>query len=192
MKTKIKVLPEEIRGKIAAGEVIERPASVLKELLENAFDAKAKTFKIEFYKGGLEKIVVYDDGEGMPPEDLKLCFLPFATSKINSLSDIYNLQTYGFRGEALASIAQVSRLKIVSKEKNEVLPYEILVEFGKLKTFKPSNLKEGTLVEVKDLFENLPARRAFLKSVKTERAKNLEIIRALMLSHPEKSFFSQS
>lgn len=189
MKPKIQILPEELRGKIAAGEVIERPASVIKELLENAFDAGASEIKIEFSKGGLEKIVLYDNGEGMGPEDLKLCYRSFATSKIKEISDLYHLKTYGFRGEALASIAQVSRLRILSKERGKSLSFEVLVEFGKERAYKPSHLKEGTLVEVKDLFENLPARKAFLKSIKTERSKNLEIIKALMLTHPEISFF---
>ncbi|MFN3407298.1 MAG: DNA mismatch repair endonuclease MutL, partial [Caldimicrobium sp.] len=188
MPSKIKPLPEELRNKIAAGEVIERPASVIKELLENAFDACASEIKIEFTKGGLEKILIYDNGEGMSPQDLRLCYKPFATSKIHTIQDLYNLQTYGFRGEALASIAQVSRLKIMSKEKNEAISFEVLVEFGKEKSFKPANLKEGTLVEIRDLFENLPARKAFLKSLKAERAKNLELIKALMLTHPEMKF----
>ncbi|MFN4196574.1 MAG: DNA mismatch repair endonuclease MutL [Caldimicrobium sp.] len=188
MPSKIKPLPEEIRNKIAAGEVIERPASVIKELLENAFDACASEIKIEFTKGGLEKILVYDNGEGMSPQDLRLCYKPFTTSKIHTIQDLYNLQTYGFRGEALASIAQVSRLKIISKDTQEAFSFEVLVEFGKEKSFKPANLKEGTLVEVRDLFENLPARKAFLKSIKAEKAKNLELIKALMLTHPEIKF----
>ncbi len=185
MKSKIQLLPEEVRKKIAAGEVIERPASVLKELLENAYDAGATEIKIEFSKGGLENITVYDNGEGMSPEDLKLCYHSFTTSKIKSFSDLYNLQTYGFRGEALSSIAQVSRLRIVSRERGSPHSFEVYIEFGKEKIFKPSQLKEGTLIEVRDLFENVPARKAFLKSIKTERAKNLELIKALMLTHPE-------
>ncbi len=185
---KIQKIPEEIRGKIAAGEVIDRPASILKELIENALDAKAQKIKIEIIKGGLEKIVVYDDGEGMSPEDLKLAYLPFTTSKIRKLSDIYNLYTYGFRGEALNSIAQVSRLRILSKERGEDLAFEILIEFGKEKHFKPGKIKEGTLVEVRDLFENLPARKAFLKNPRTETLKNMEILKALMLTHPEVRF----
>ncbi|MFN3921864.1 MAG: DNA mismatch repair endonuclease MutL, partial [Caldimicrobium sp.] len=189
MKPKIQILPEDLRGKIAAGEVIERPASVLKELIENAFDAGASEIKIEFSKGGLERIAIYDNGEGMSPEDLRLCYQSFATSKIKALSDLYHLKTYGFRGEALASIAQVSRLKILSRERGSSLSFEVFVEFGNERFFKPTHLKEGTLVEVKDLFENLPARKAFLKSIKTERAKNVEIIRALMLTHPEIRFF---
>ncbi len=182
---KIHFLPEELRSKIAAGEVIERPASVIKELLENAFDAKADYIKVEFEGGGLQRISVYDNGIGMSPEDLKLCYKSFATSKIKELSDIFSITTYGFRGEALASIAQVSRLKIISVERGSDLPFEIEVEFGKERALRPARLKEGTLVEVKDLFENLPARKAFLKSIKTESAKNTEIFKALLLSHPE-------
>jgi DNA mismatch repair protein MutL len=186
--SKIQVLPEEIRAKIAAGEVIERPASVIKELVENALDAGAKKIRVELNKGGFERISVYDDGEGLAPEDLRLCYLPFATSKIKNLSDLFSLATYGFRGEALSSIAQVSRLRILSLQRGGDLPFEILIEFGKEVAFRPARIKEGTLIEVRDLFENLPARRAFLKSTKTETAKNLEIIKALMLTHPELAF----
>ncbi len=182
---KIQFLPEELRLKIAAGEVIERPASIIKELLENSFDAGANYIKVEFEKGGLERILVYDNGIGMAPEDLKLCYKSFATSKIKELSDIFSITTYGFRGEALSSIAQVSHLKITSIEKGTSLSFEIEIEFGEEKSFRPSRLKEGTLVEVKNLFENLPARKAFLKSIKTESAKNIEIFKALLLSHPE-------
>ena len=182
---KIQFLPEELRLKIAAGEVIERPSSVIKELLENAFDAWADYIRVEFERGGLERILVYDNGIGMAPEDLKLCYKSYATSKIKELSDIFAITTYGFRGEALSSIAQVSRLKIVSIERGASLPFEIEIEFGKEKSFRPSRLKEGTLVEVRDLFENLPARKAFLKSVKNESAKNVEIFKALLLPHPK-------
>lgn len=182
---KISLLPEELRSKIAAGEVIERPASVIKELLENAFDAMADYIKVEIEKGGLQRISVYDNGIGMSPEDLKLCYKSFATSKIRELSDIFAITTYGFRGEALASVAQVCRLRIISVERGSDLPFEIEVEFGREKGFRPARLKVGTLVEVKDLFENLPARKAFLKSIKTESAKNTEIFKALLLSHPE-------
>ncbi|MCS7198869.1 MAG: DNA mismatch repair endonuclease MutL [Caldimicrobium sp.] len=181
---KILLLPEEVRNKIAAGEVIERPASVLKELLENAFDAKATFIKIEIQKAGLKSISVFDNGIGMTGEDLRICYFPFATSKIRDLEDLFNLQSYGFRGEALSSIAQVSRLKIISKCKEEELGHEILVEFGKEKVFKPLSFKEGTLVVVEDLFENVPARKAFLKSAKVESAKNIELLRTLMLTHP--------
>ena len=181
---KINLLPEEVVAKIAAGEVIDRPASVVKELVENSLDAGATQIRIELYGGGLEEITVYDDGEGMEPEDLRLSFKRHTTSKIKSLSDLYSLLTLGFRGEALASIAEVSKLTIKSRAKGLDTGYEVYVEFGKEVSFKPSALKQGTLVSVKDLFANLPARKAFLKSKRTETAKALEIIRGIMLSHP--------
>jgi len=181
---KINLLPEELVAKIAAGEVIERPASVVKELVENSLDAGATQIRIELYGGGLEEITVYDDGEGMEPQDLRLSVRRHATSKIKSLSDLYSLLTLGFRGEALASIAEVSRLTIKSRAKGLDTGYELYVEFGKEVSFKPSALKQGTLVSVKDLFANLPARKAFLKSKRAETAKVLEIIRGVMLSHP--------
>ena len=181
---KINLLPEELVAKIAAGEVIERPASVVKELVENSLDAGATQIRIELYGGGLEEITVYDDGEGMEPQDLRLSVRRHATSKIKSLSDLYSLLTLGFRGEALASIAEVSRLTIKSRAKGLDTGYELYVEFGEEVSFKPSALKQGTLVSVKDLFANLPARKAFLKSKRAETAKVLEIIRGIMLSHP--------
>lgn len=185
---KISILPQEIRNKIAAGEVIERPASVIKELIENAYDAGASYIKVEFTKGGLERIAIYDNGEGMDPEDLRLCYLPHATSKLKSAEDLYRILSYGFRGEALASIAQVSRLKIISKARGQDLAHEIEVAFGEEKSFRPSHLREGTQVIVENLFQNLPARLAFLKSPKVESAKNLELLKALMITNPEKHF----
>ncbi len=181
---KIHLLPEDLVAKIAAGEVIERPASVVKELVENSLDAGATQIRIEVYGGGLEEIAVYDDGEGMEPQDLRLSVKRHATSKIRNLSDLYSLLTLGFRGEALASIAEVSRLTIKSRAKDFETGYELYVEFGKELSFKPSAIKQGTLVSVKDLFTNLPARKAFLKSKRAETAKVLEVIRGIMLSHP--------
>ncbi|MCS7279511.1 MAG: DNA mismatch repair endonuclease MutL [Thermodesulfobacteriaceae bacterium] len=178
-------LPEEIKSKIAAGEIIERPASVVKELIENALDAKATFIKIEVKGGGLKEISVYDDGEGMEAEDLRICYKPHTTSKIKKLSDLFRITTLGFRGEALSSIAQVSKLTIVSKKAEELLAYEIQVEYGKENFFKPSVLSKGTLVKVKDLFGNLPARKAFIKNPKTENLKTLEIIKGLSLTKPE-------
>lgn len=182
---KIRFLSEEIRGKIAAGEVIERPASVVKELVENAFDAGASYIRLGIREGGIKEIQVYDDGEGMDPADLKICYKHFTTSKIKTLSDIFKIVTYGFRGEALASIAQVSKLTIISKTLEQEIGFQIEVEGGKELDFKPANLKKGTLVIVKNLFYNLPARKAFLKSPKTETQKILEIIKGLSLTHPE-------
>ncbi|MBO8144302.1 MAG: DNA mismatch repair endonuclease MutL [Thermodesulfobacterium sp.] len=182
---KIQILPEEIRGKIAAGEVVERPASVVKELVENAFDAKADFIKIGLKEGGIKEITVYDNGEGIEPEDLKLCYKHFATSKIKNLSDIFRIVTFGFRGEALASISQVSKLTITSKHADHKEAYEIKINFGKEVSFKPSRLNKGTLVKVRDLFSNLPARKAFLKTPRTETLRIMEIIKGLTLAHPE-------
>lgn len=182
---KISFLSEEIRSKIAAGEVIERPASVVKELVENALDARASYIKIAIREGGIKEIQVYDDGEGMEPEDLRICYKHFTTSKIKTLSDIFKIVTFGFRGEALASIAQVSRLIIMSKTLEQEVAFQIEVEGGKEVSFKPVNLKKGTLVVVKDLFYNLPARKAFLKSPRVETQKILEIVKGLSLVYPE-------
>ncbi|MCD6548372.1 MAG: DNA mismatch repair endonuclease MutL, partial [Thermodesulfobacterium sp.] len=182
---KIQILPEEIRGKIAAGEVVKRPASVVKELVENAFDAKADFIKIGLKEGGIKEITVYDNGEGIEPEDLKLCYKHFATSKIKNISNIFRIVTYGFRGEALASISQVSKLTITSKHADHKEAYEIKINFGKEVSFKPSRLNKGTLVKVRDLFSNLPARKAFLKTPRTETLRIMEIIKGLTLTHPE-------
>ncbi|QER41506.1 DNA mismatch repair endonuclease MutL [Thermodesulfobacterium sp. TA1] len=185
---KISILPEEIRGKIAAGEVVERPASVVKELVENSFDAQASYIRVVLKEGGLREIAVYDDGEGMDLEDLKVCYHHFATSKIKNLADIFRVVTYGFRGEALASIAQVSRMNIASLREGQEIAYQIEIEAGKEVGIKPVPLKKGTLVVVKDLFFNLPARKAFLKSPRTETLKVLEVFKGLCLSHPELKF----
>ncbi|WP_022855865.1 DNA mismatch repair endonuclease MutL [Thermodesulfobacterium thermophilum] len=185
---KISILPEEIRGKIAAGEVVERPASVVKELVENSFDAQASYIRVILKEGGLKEISVYDDGEGMDLEDLKLCYHHFATSKIKNLADVFKIVTYGFRGEALASIAQVSRMSIASRREGQDIAYQIEVEGGRELNIKPVNLKKGTLVVVRDLFFNLPARKAFLKSPKTETLKITEVVKGLSLSHPEIRF----
>ncbi|PMP66563.1 MAG: hypothetical protein C0190_05390 [Thermodesulfobacterium geofontis] len=182
---KIQILPEEIRSKIAAGEIVERPASVVKELIENAFDAKASFIKISLKDGGIKEISVYDDGEGIEPEDLKICYKHFATSKIKTLSDIFKIVTFGFRGEALASISQVSKMTITSKHIHYDSAYEIRIEFGKEVYFKPANLNKGTLVKVENLFSNLPARKAFLKTPRTETFKIMEIIKGLSLCFPE-------
>ncbi len=184
----ISILPEEIRSKIAAGEIVERPASVVKELIENAFDAKADFIKIILKEGGIREISVYDNGEGIEPEDLQICYKHFATSKIKSLSDIFKITTFGFRGEALASISQVSNLTITSKHKNYSSAYEIRVNYGKEIYFKPAQLNKGTLVKVENLFSNLPARKSFLKSSKTELLKSLEIIKGLMFCYPENKY----
>ncbi|NPA48358.1 MAG: DNA mismatch repair endonuclease MutL [Thermodesulfobacteria bacterium] len=182
---RIQILPEKVARKIAAGEVIERPASVVKELCENAFDARARNVEVEAWDGGLSLIRVRDDGCGMAPEDLKLCYLPHATSKIKDEEDLLRIGTWGFRGEALASIAAVSELTISSRQKEALLGGRIKVRFGKLLSFSEKGLAPGTVVEVSNLFGNVPARRAFLKSPRAEAARISDIVKFLAFENPE-------
>ncbi|OAG27749.1 DNA mismatch repair endonuclease MutL [Thermodesulfatator autotrophicus] len=184
---RIKILPENIARKIAAGEVIERPASVVKELCENAFDAKAKQIEIELYNGGLSLIRVRDNGLGMSPEDLKICYLPHATSKIESEEDLLRIKTWGFRGEALSSIAAVSELTISSREKEALIGARIKIKFGKEVSFLEKGLAPGTIVEVANLFANVPARKAFLKSPRAETARVSEIVKLMAFENPQAS-----
>ncbi len=181
---KIKILPPKVARKIAAGEVIERPASVVKELCENAFDAKAQNVTVELWDGGLSLIRVRDDGLGMEIEDLKRCYLPHATSKIEDEDDLLKIRTWGFRGEALASISAVSELIISSKAKGALLGGKIRVKYGKLLSFSEKGLPTGTTVEVLNLFSNVPARKAFLKSPRAETAKVTELVRLLAFENP--------
>ncbi len=185
---KIQILPEEVARKIAAGEVIERPASVVKELIENALDAQASKIEVQIERGGLSLIQVRDDGCGLGPEDLEVCYLPHATSKIRSVSDLMSIKTLGFRGEALASIAAVSRLTIISRPKESLWGAKLEVVFGKLKGLWEAGAPKGTLVRVEDLFVNVPARRAFLKSVRVETARVVEMVKLLALGASQVNF----
>ena len=186
---KIKILPEKVARKIAAGEVIERPASVVKELCENAFDAQAQNVSVELKQGGLSLIRVRDDGQGMLPEDLRICFLPHATSKISSEEDLFRIATWGFRGEALASIAAVAELVISSRAKETLLGGKIRVRYGKLLSFTEKGLPPGTTVEVRNLFGNVPARKAFLKSPRAEAARVVELMKLLAFERPSSNLF---
>ncbi len=181
---RIKVLPEEIARKIAAGEVIERPASVVKELVENAFDAGASRIEIDIEDGGLSLIRVRDDGHGMEPEDLKRCYLPHATSKISNEEDLLRIRTWGFRGEALSAIAAVSRLTISSRAEGALLGARLQVAFGREVSFRECGHPRGTIAEVRDLFENVPARKAFLKGPRAEGSRITETVRFLCLENP--------
>ncbi|MDR3211261.1 MAG: DNA mismatch repair endonuclease MutL [Planctomycetota bacterium] len=185
---KIHRLPEIVQNKIAAGEVVERPASVVKELVENAIDAGAKSIQVDLEAGGHRLIRVTDDGGGMAPEDLELAVERHATSKITDVEDIFRISTLGFRGEALPSIASVSRLKIVSGLPGESLASSLTVEGGNSLGVAPAPPRPGTLVEVRDIFFNTPARRKFLKSPVSENAKAAEILTRLALAHPEIAF----
>ncbi len=182
----IKELSEKLIKQIAAGEVIERPASVVKELVENSIDAKAKKIEIEIERGG-KNIKISDDGNGIDTEDIPLLFKRHATSKLSSFEDLWDVSTLGFRGEALASVSSVSKVNCKSKYKDLDIGFEIDVIDGNIDK-KPSSISCGTVFEIKDLFYNVPAREKFLKSDQTEIDHISEIIYSLALSHPEISF----
>ncbi len=181
---KIRKLPEELARKIAAGEVIERPASVVKELLENAIDAKSETIAVELAAGGKDAIIVRDNGEGMNPDDLRLCVERHATSKIASEADLDAIATLGFRGEALASIVQVARVRIVSRP-YDADAHEIRVAGGAIAGPHPAARAPGTTVEVRDLFFNVPARARFLGSARSEYFHASRAVHRLALAFPE-------
>ena len=172
----IKILDEKTINKIAAGEVIERPASVIKELIENSIDAKATEIIIEVRNLGKDLIKIKDNGVGMNKEDLKLSFQRYATSKIENEDDLFNIQTLGFRGEALASIAVVSNLIIISKQKDSIEGNKIEIEGGKLIKESSIGSNDGTIIEVKELFFNTPARLKFLKSDIVELRKIIDVV----------------
>jgi len=185
---KINLLDLETTNKIAAGEVIERPFSVVKELVENSIDAGAKNITIEIEDGGQKLIKIIDDGEGIHPIDIKNAFLPHATSKINSIEDIYKISTMGFRGEALASISSVSKTKLKSRVASYNFGKEIYIEGGKIECLKDTGCNVGTTIEVSDLFYNVPARLKFLKSARSDSTAISDIVNRFILAHPDISF----
>ncbi len=166
---KINLLTKDTFNKIAAGEVVERPASVVKELVENSIDAGATEIYVEIQSGGEELIKIVDNGEGILEEDLRNAFLPHATSKISTADDLFSIHTMGFRGEALSSIASVSKILTRSKTKEQD-GREILIEGGEIRYEKYSSMDQGTLMEIRDLFYNVPARKKFLKTPSREGA----------------------
>ncbi len=184
----IRILPPHIANKIAAGEVIERPASVVKELVENALDAEATRVLVELEEGGKKLIRVTDDGVGMGVEDLALAFHPHATSKIENPDDLFQILSYGFRGEALSSIGSVARATILSRRRGETLGHRIDCERSEVGAPHEAGAPEGTMVEVRDLFYNTPARRKFLKADGSEVARVTEIVTRLALARPEIRF----
>ena len=188
MPRKIEVLPESISQIIAAGEVIERPASVVKELMENAIDAGSLEITVELKAGGLQLIRVVDNGEGMDQEDVPVAFQRYATSKIKNAEDLYAIHTLGFRGEALPSIAQVSKMTLQTKTPHSLSGTKVICEGGEIKTISERGCPIGTEVEVKHLFYNIPVKRKFLKSVRSELRYALNHFLRLSLSHPTISF----
>lgn len=185
---RINILDTQTSNKIAAGEVVERPYSVVKELVENSIDAKSLNIIVEIEEGGRNSIKVTDDGLGIHPEDIKKAFLPHATSKISSIDDIYHVNTMGFRGEALASIAAVSKTRLISKTKEFESGKEISIIGGELDFIKNTACNTGTTVIIEDLFFNVPARLKFLKSSQSESSAVTDIINRLAMANPDKSF----
>jgi DNA mismatch repair protein MutL len=184
----IKKLPPAVVNQIAAGEVVERPSSVVKELVENSLDAGAQRIRIEIRGGGAEQILVVDDGEGFAKEDLPLAFASHATSKLSSVADLDHIGSLGFRGEALASIGAVSRASIQSRRGGAGEGWEIRCDGGAETPPAPCGCPQGTRVEVRDLFFNLPARRRFLKSAHAERARIQELVAELALARLDVDF----
>src|SRR5215831_16666772 len=186
--SRIRLLPETVASQVAAGEVIERPASVIKELVENSIDAGARKIDIFIRRGGVSYVRVIDDGCGMDRDNALLSLERHATSKIRSVADLEAVGTLGFRGEALPSIASVSRFRLTSREANAVAGTEIIVNGGKLDVVRDGGEAPGTQVEVRSLFYNLPARRKFLRSENTE-SRNIEHqIHLQAIGHPEIGF----
>lgn len=188
MKTKINILPENLVNKIAAGEVVERPASVVKELLENSIDADARHIDISIESGGIKLIKISDDGHGMSPDEAKLALTRHATSKISSVDDLFTISTLGFRGEALPSIASVSMFELVTRSEDSSDGIQIKLEGGEEMSAKPHGAPVGTTIEVRELFFNLPARRKFLKTITTETRQVLQTVISLALAHPAIGF----
>src|SRR5882762_5202044 len=186
--TRIRILAENVANKIAAGEVVERPASVVKELLENALDAGAQSIRVEVESGGKRMIRVIDDGTGMAQDDALLAFERHATSKLRTADDLLSIATLGFRGEALPSIAAVSRLLLQTRAAEEEEGTRIEFAGGKLVSVKPEGLPSGTTISVADLFYCVPARRNFLKSETTELGHIASLVTHYALAHPAKQF----
>lgn len=184
----IKVLPDHVSNKIAAGEVIERPASVVKELVENALDAHAKRIAVRIERAGQRLISVSDDGDGMAPDDAILCFEAHATSKIATEEDILHISSFGFRGEAMPSIASVSRMTVRTRRRDSQEGVQVTVHGGIMQDSLPVGCAPGTETTVRDLFYNIPARKKFLKSNSTEERHITEIVSLISLAHPDIAF----
>lgn len=180
----IRILEDALVDQIAAGEVVERPASVVKELVENALDAEASRIDVELVDGGRERIAITDDGVGMSAEDAQLAIRRHATSKVRAFEDLIHLQSLGFRGEALPSIASVSRFRLVTRPREELAGTEVRVDGGKLLHVRDAGCPPGTRIEIDELFYNVPARRKFLKARQTESKHAADICLRVALAHP--------
>jgi len=184
MTNKIVLLDESTINKIAAGEVIERPYSVVKELVENSIDANASEIIIKLKDGGKKQISVIDNGEGMSREDLLLCVKKHATSKIKVIEDIFNINSYGFRGEALATVAEVSKTEIITATNDSNVAHKLVIEEGKIKAITEDTKRKGTTINVYNLFYNVPARQKFLKTTGYELKRIVDWIKTIAISNP--------
>jgi len=184
----IQLLPDHVANQIAAGEVVQRPASVVKELLENAIDAQATTIKLIIKDAGKTLIQVIDDGEGMSVTDARLSFERHATSKIRNAEDLFDLHTKGFRGEALASIAAIAHVELKTRQEGDDIGVQIKIEGSKVVSQEVIVSPKGTSVAVKNLFFNIPARRNFLKSNTVETRHIIDEFHRIALAHPNLNF----
>ncbi|MDR0676977.1 MAG: DNA mismatch repair endonuclease MutL [Elusimicrobiota bacterium] len=185
---KIKLLDIDTIEKIAAGEVVERPFCAIKELVENSIDANAKKISIEILDKGIKLIKITDDGNGMTREDLELCVKRHATSKIQKIEDLEKIKTLGFRGEALAAISRISKIEIITRQRESEHGFSMKVEGGEIKEIKKIGTSFGTQIIIKDLFYNVPARKKFLKSHSSEYSQIISILEKIAISHPNISF----
>ena len=185
---KIKILPDNLANQIAAGEVVERPASVIKELIENSIDAGARRIQVDIELGGRRLMRVSDDGSGMLRDDAILAFERHATSKIKTLEDLAAIQTLGFRGEALASIASVAKVELITKTEEDRAATRVLIEGGRQGDVKDAARNTGTTLSVRDLFFNTPARRKFMRAEATENYHLTSIIQHYALAQPAIAF----
>jgi len=186
--SKIRVLADHVANQIAAGEVVERPASVAKELVENSIDARARRIEIDVEAGGRRLLRVSDDGEGMTRDDAVLAFERHATSKINTTEDLDQIRTLGFRGEALASVASVARVELITQTEDGREATRVLIEGGRMRDVVPAARPRGTTISARDLFFNVPARRKFLRSEATESFHLTNLVTHYALAHPEIAF----
>lgn len=184
----IQLLPDNVANQIAAGEVIQRPSSAVKELLENAIDAKSSSIQLIIKDAGRTLVQVIDNGDGMNKEDAEMCFLRHATSKITKAEDLFKISSKGFRGEALSSIAAVSQVELKTKTSEEDIGYKIIIEGSEIKNTEPVATKKGTSFSMKNLFYNIPARRNFLKSNAVETKHIIDEFQRVALAHPEVQF----
>ncbi|RLC53080.1 MAG: DNA mismatch repair protein MutL, partial [Candidatus Cloacimonadota bacterium] len=185
---KINVLSEEVANRIAAGEVVERPVSVVKELVENSIDAGSTKITIQIEDGGKRLIQVTDNGTGMSEDDAMQCFERHATSKIRTVSDIFNISSLGFRGEALPSIASVSKLLLITRNNESEMAARVEFDGGRLKDFSKTSGNVGTTISVRKLFSNVPARKKFLKTTPVEYKHILNYIHYQSILYPEIHF----